>query len=148
MKEQELSKILDNMYKQALLAKQENEVPIACCIYSSSYEIYAHNQVEKNNSPFDHAEFLAIEEAMKTTSSKYLNDAVLIVSLEPCLLCMGAILKAGISKLFYIDENIKDGAFSKYHVFIGNQIEILQLKDDRFSTLLKDFFKNIRNEDK
>lgn len=142
---EELHEILDKLVDESKQALIENEVPVSCCLLlSDGTRIYTHNKVEADNSPFHHAEFLALEEGMKKTSSRYLKGATMIVTLEPCLLCMGAILKSGIDTLYYVVRDEKLGALSHYHAFVDDRLNVVEIDDNRFETLLKEFFIEIR----
>lgn len=141
----ELQEILDRLVVECKQALSEEEVPVSCCLLlSDGTKIFTHNRVEKDNHPFHHAEFLALEEGMKQAASRYLKGATLIVSLEPCLLCMGAILKAGIDTLYYVVSDEKLGALSHYHTFVDDRLKVIEIEDNRFQDILKDFFTNIR----
>ena len=149
MTKNDLLRILDNLYKEAITAKEENEIPVsACLVLEDGKEFYSHNEVEKNNNPFLHAEFSVINKAIRETDSRYLKNSILIVSMEPCLLCMGAILKAGVSSLYYVLPDEKGGALSHYHSFVDDRIKVSEIEDSRFIKLMNDFFLTLRNQDK
>ena len=149
MTKNDLLRILDNLYKEAQAAMLENEIPIsACLVLEDGKEFYSHNEVEKHNNPFLHAEFSVINKALKETDSRYLKNSTLIVTMEPCLLCMGAIIKAGISSLYYVLRDEKGGALSHYHSFVDDRIKVSEIEDSRFSKLMNDFFLTLRNQDK
>ena len=149
MTKNDLLRILDNLYKEARTAKEENEIPVsACLVLENRKEFYSHNEVEKYNDPFLHAEFSVINKAIKETDSRYLKNSTLIVTMEPCLLCMGAIIKAGISSLYYVLPDEKGGALSHYHCFVDDRIKVSEIEDNRFSVLMNEFFNTLRNQDK
>lgn len=148
MDNQELNKVLDELYLESRKAVREQEVPVsACLILSDGKKIYTHNHCIKNKNPFLHAEILALEEGFKETGSNYLPSATLIVTLEPCLRCRGAILKAGISHLYYRSEDKDKGALSYYHVFPDDSITVSRIKETRFSSLLSSFFRSKRKKE-
>lgn len=147
MNKEELKEIIDNMYLEGEKAIEEGEIPVSCClVLSDGRRIYGHNSVEKENNPFSHAEFNAINKAL--TDTKYIKGSHLIVSMEPCLLCMGAILKAGIGELTYIIRDEKRGAISYYHTFVDKEIKVNELTDERFDKQLKRFFTGLREKNK
>ena len=96
--------------KQAEIALQKNEMPVGALIIDENNQILAktHNLTKQNICY--HAEFLAIQEALKTR--KFLDKCSLYVSLEPCFMCFGAILLSRISKIFYALDNQKYGSIS------------------------------------
>lgn len=133
------------MYDLAKQSVSKKEVPvIASLILNDGQIFYSGNEVEKKEDPLSHAEINVINKAIKYTSNKYLDNATLIVTLEPCLMCMGAILKTHIKNLFYITEDTQEGSLSYYHLHLDNKMNINHIKDDRFDFILKDFFKSIR----
>ncbi|NNJ55933.1 MAG: nucleoside deaminase [Bacteroidia bacterium] len=86
--------------RQAEQAFAEDEVPIGAVIVANNQIIgKGYNQVEKLNDPTAHAEMLAITASSSYLSSKYLNECELYVTIEPCVMCYGAIKNARIGKL-------------------------------------------------
>lgn len=133
------------MYDLAKQSVSKKEVPvIASLILNDGQIFYSGNEVERKEDPLSHAEINVINKAIKYTSNKYLDNATLIVTLEPCLMCIGAILKTHIKNLFYITEDTREGSLSYYHLHLDNKMNINHIKDDRFDFILKDFFKSIR----
>mgnify|MGYP000659764513 CR=1 FL=1 len=142
---------MEEALKEAKKAYELQEVPIgAVVVYQDKIIGRGYNRRETDNDPTAHAEMIAIKNAAKTLDDWRLEECSLYVTVEPCLMCAGAILKARIKKLIFGTESKKDGAF-------GSLINILQ--DDRFnhqvevvsgieavkaSNLLKDFFKELR----
>lgn len=148
MKKEELIHILDILYKEAEQAKTEGEIPVSACLrLKDGMTFYSHNEVEKRNDPYAHAEFLVLKKAMEKTKSRYLKGSTLIVTLEPCLVCMGALLKAGVSSLYYVLTDEKGGALSHYHAFVDDRLMINEIKDDRFSEQVESFFRKLRNQE-
>ena len=71
----------------------EGEVPVGAVVVRNGEVIArAHNLVEKYNDPSMHAEMIALKEASRLLGSRRLNDCVLYITLEPCAMCMGAII--------------------------------------------------------
>jgi tRNA(adenine34) deaminase len=100
--------------KQALVeahaAAAEGEVPVGAVVVCSDRIIArAHNQTERLNDPTAHAEMLAITAAVGALGAKYLTDCTLYVTVEPCLMCAGAIGWAQISTLVYGASDEKRG---------------------------------------
>jgi tRNA(adenine34) deaminase len=87
---------------EARLAAGEGEVPIGAVVVCNNQIIArAHNQTERLSDPTAHAEMLAITSATNKLASKYLTDCSLYVTIEPCVMCAGAIAWAQIAKLVY-----------------------------------------------
>jgi tRNA(adenine34) deaminase len=104
--------------KQALaeagLAAAEGEVPIGAVIVCNNRIIArAHNQTERLNDPTAHAEMLAITSATHLLGAKYLADCLLYVTVEPCVMCAGAIAWAQLGALVYGAPDEKRG-FRRY----------------------------------
>lgn len=100
--------------KQALIeaqtAAQEGEVPVGAVIVCNDRIIArAHNQTERLNDPTAHAEMLAITAAVGVLGAKYLTNCSLYVTVEPCIMCAGAIGWSQISTLVYGTSDIKRG---------------------------------------
>ena len=136
--------------KEAIKAKNKNEVPIGAIIVSrcGSVVAKAHNLVETRNDPTCHAEKLVIEKALKIKGQRFLNDCDIWVTLEPCVMCAGLIKQTRIRRLYYGAEDIKAGAIDNgVRVFSDNKtsIEIYSgFSATQSERLLKDFFYNIR----
>ena len=109
--------------KEAELAALEDEVPIGCVIVRNDRIIArAHNQREKTNNPLGHAETLAIKKASEVLNDWQLVDTELYVTIEPCLMCAGAIIQSRIGKVIYGAPDLKGGAF-------GSSIDALTVKN-------------------
>ncbi len=110
----------DDVYfmKQALLeareAASEGEVPVGAVIVCGDRIIArAHNQTERLNDPTAHAEMLAVTSATSALGAKYLTDCRLYVTVEPCVMCAGAIGWAQLAVVVYGAPDEKRG-FSRY----------------------------------
>ncbi len=102
---------------EALKAKKKYEVPVGAIVVDNKKNIIAraHNLVETNNDTTCHAERLAIEKALKTKKTKYLNDCDIWVTLKPCEMCLGMIKLTRIKRLYYgaEEKNIQTKSFQK-----------------------------------
>ena len=137
--------------KEAELAALEDEVPIGCVIVKDDVIIArAHNMRDKTNDPFGHAEILAIKIASKYLNDWQLVDCTLYVSLEPCIMCGGAIIQSRIPRVVYGASDLKGGAF-------GGSIDILKadnlnhypkvfggVLEEECSKVIKNYFKSKR----
>ena len=109
--------------KEAELAAQEDEVPIGCVIVRDNKIIArAHNQRDKSNNPLGHAETLAIKKASEALNDWQLVGTELYVTIEPCLMCAGAIIQSRIGKVIYGAPDLKGGAF-------GSSLNVLDAKN-------------------
>ncbi|MCB9285557.1 MAG: nucleoside deaminase [Lewinellaceae bacterium] len=100
--------------QQALLearkAYEEGEVPVGAVVVCGNQVIArAHNQTERLQDVTAHAEILAITAASEYLGSKYLDDCTLYVTLEPCVMCAGALAWAQLGKLVYGATDDKRG---------------------------------------
>ena len=141
--------------KEAKKAQSQGEVPVGCIIVSGSGDILArgHNLTEKRFDSTAHAELIAIKRLSKKIKSWRLDGTVLYTTLQPCLMCMGAILNSRISKLVYgADDPALDGINNLHklqQLHPGTcKLEITNnvLKDE-CSTILKNFFQSVRKKE-
>jgi tRNA(adenine34) deaminase len=92
---------MDIAYQEALEALKIDEVPVGAVIVKDGKIIsQAHNLKEKYQQVSRHAEMIAIEEAEKKLKTWHLDDCTLYTTLEPCIMCSGAIIQSRISKVF------------------------------------------------
>ena len=105
--------------EEAKAAFAENEVPIgAVLVYKGSVLARAHNRPVSTSDPTAHAEILAIRQSSQTLGNYRLPDAILYVTLEPCIMCVGAIVHARIARVVYGAADPKGGSLSScYHIF-------------------------------
>ena len=100
--------------KEAKKGFDEGEVPIGAVVTMKERIISrGHNQVERLNDPTAHAEIIALTSAFSFLGSKYLPDATIYITIEPCLMCSGAIFWSKIQKVVYGARDIKNG-YKKY----------------------------------
>ena len=96
--------------KEAQTAYEVDEVPIGAVIVINNKIISkAYNQVELLNDPTAHAEILAITSACNYLGAKYLTDATLYVTIEPCLMCCGAMYWSKLARVVYGADDEKNG---------------------------------------
>ena len=98
--------------QEAEAAAEEDEVPVGAVIVHGERRVIAsdHNRREQLRDPTAHAEMLAITQAAEALGSWRLDDCTLYVTLEPCLMCAGAILQARIPRVVYGADDPKSGA--------------------------------------
>lgn len=131
--------------KEAQRAFDIGEVPVGAIIVMNDQVIArSHNQVELLNDSTAHAEILSLTAAFNFLGSKYLPEATIYVTLEPCLMCCGALYWSKIGKLVYGAADEKNGykktAGSKNPFHPKTEIISGILKDE-CAQLMKDFFK-------
>jgi tRNA(adenine34) deaminase len=132
--------------KEAKKAIEQDEVPIGAVIVCDNQIIAkAHNLTEKLNDVTAHAEMQAITAASDYLGGKYLKDCTIYITLEPCLMCAGALQWSQISKIVYAADDEKKG-FSKYNenVFHPKTEIIKGIRSEECAGMLKDFFKGKR----
>jgi len=147
---------INELYMQAALkeaqqAFQEEEVPVgAVIVHQGKIIARGHNQVERLKDPTAHAEIIAITSAANYLGTKWLNEASLYVTIEPCSMCAGALVLARIKNLYFGASDPKAGASGSVinivnHKKLNHRIKatggILQ---EECSSILKDFFKKKR----
>lgn len=141
---------MEKALKEAEKAYKKNEVPVGVVIVKDGKIIArAHNLKETKQMSIAHAEILAIEKASKKLNSWRLIDCDMYVTLEPCTMCMGAIISSRIKNLYIGALDPKTGACGSFvdlstykynhtvNVFKG-------ILTDKCEYILKDFFKNLR----
>ena len=98
--------------KEAQKAFEIDEVPVGCVIVLNNKIIAkAHNKKEINNDPCGHAEILAIRKASKKLNNWRLEDCEIYVTIEPCIMCSGAIIQSRIKKVYFGASDNKGGGF-------------------------------------
>jgi len=131
--------------KEAQKAFDTDEVPVgAILVMNDSIIARAHNQVELLNDSTAHAEILALTSAYNSLGSKYLPDATLYVTLEPCLMCSGALYWSKIGRIVfgaYDDKNGYRKTTGDNNPFHPKTIISGGVLADECSKLMKDFFK-------
>jgi tRNA(adenine34) deaminase len=120
---------------------KRNQIPIAACVTDGN-NIIGYGQ---NKSLLDHAEIIAIKKTLKTTS---LKNPILYTSLEPCLMCVGATINAGIKIIYYGCRSPESGIHTKHNYGLLKDITIIPLLkyEGACKELLQEFFKKQRNK--
>jgi len=142
----------EHFMKQALLQAQQaydaGEVPVGAVVVINDRIIArGYNQVEQLNDPTAHAEMIALTSAFSFLGAKYLPDATLYVTVEPCLMCSGAIYWSKLGKLVWGAADEKNGharitgAQSPFHPKAIIRTGVLA---EESAELMKRFFKERR----
>ena len=136
----------DYFMKQALreakVAYEEGEVPIGAVVVCGNQIIArAHNKTEHLKDVTAHAEIMALTSASDYLGSKYLNECTLYVTLEPCIMCAGALSWAQLGKIVYGASDDKAGfmRYGKELLHPKTKVEF-GIMFDECSALLKRFF--------
>jgi tRNA(adenine34) deaminase len=113
MKDEEISTWMKDCLNLAEQAANENEVPVGAIIVHQNKIIgRGYNRREQNHDPISHAEIAAIQDAARNLQSWRLTDCTLVVTLEPCPMCLAACQQARVDKVFYGALDPKGGALS------------------------------------
>jgi tRNA(adenine34) deaminase len=144
--------------KEAKKAYEEGEVPIGAVITVKDRIIArGHNQVERLKDPTAHAEIIALTSAFNFLGSKYLSEAAIYITIEPCLMCAGALYWSKLQKVVYGAPDEKNG-YQKYitpfpsleqlgiapRPFHPKTIVITGVLQEECTILMKEFFRERR----
>jgi tRNA(adenine34) deaminase len=136
---------------EAKKAYEENEVPVGTVIVLDNKIIgRGHNRTETLKDPTAHAEIIAISAAATYLNSWRLANAVVYSTLEPCLMCSGALVLSRVKKLVYGADDMKFGACgSVYNIPLDNKFNhrfdvIPGVLSEECQKLIKDFFRKQR----
>lgn len=146
------NKFMEEALKEAKKAYLKDEVPVGCVLVKDNKIISrAHNLREKKSNAIAHAEILCIDKACKKLKTWRLEDTILYVTLEPCIMCAGAIIQSRISNVIFGTYDKKNGAVGS----ISNVFELETTHKVEYeggvmnvecSEILSKFFKELRNK--
>lgn len=128
---------------EARTALADGEIPIGAVVVSKGRVIgRGHNMTEALNDVTAHAELMALTAAAGTTGGKYLPDSTLYVTVEPCLMCAGAIAWSQIKRIVYGAADSKRGysTFISRHPFHPKATVTAGVLADEAADLMKKFF--------
>lgn len=132
-------------YCEAKKAYKNDEIPVGCVIVCEN-EIVAcgYNKKERKNNALMHAEIIAIDKACKKLGSWRLDNCDIYVTLEPCMMCMGAIIESRIRNVYYGTKNKNE----QMYVFnmVDRFVNLYNVNDADCSKILSDFFINKRKK--
>ena len=154
MEEKERKKIILSAIHEAHKAFDADEVPIGAVVFHSQTGriiTKAHNLVEKNKNPLKHAEIQAIEKSLKKINSKFLDGYSLFVTVEPCVMCAGAIAWARLDAVYYGAKDPKTGAIEQgakvfTHSQTHHKLKIQLWPNLECGSLMTTFFKRKRQK--
>jgi tRNA(adenine34) deaminase len=138
--------------KEASRALGKDEAPVgAVVVYKDKIIGRGHNQVESLKDPTAHAEIIAITSAAHGLNSKWLNEASVYVTIEPCSMCAGALVLSRVKNLYFGAKDPKAGACGSVlnianHKRLNHRIKITNgILEEECSSLLKEFFSRKRS---
>jgi len=145
-----MSKFMQLALNEAKKAYSKKEVPVGAVIVKDDVVISkAHNLREHKNTSLAHAEILAIEKACKKLKSWRLDDCTMYVTLEPCLMCAGAITQSRIKKVVIgaLDEKngVVESIANVFDIKTTTKVEYELENNEECSKILSDFFKELRS---
>lgn len=144
---------MDEIYMKIALKEAEksyaiDDVPVGAIIVCQNKIIArAHNTKQKSKIAVNHAEIIAITKACKKLKTWHLDECTMYVTMEPCLMCAGALLQSRISRLVYATPNFKFGFIESVDSVLNNgknnhKIEIRSgVCKEESEKILKEFFK-------
>jgi tRNA(adenine34) deaminase len=142
------------LMKRALAeaAASGDDVPVGAIVVSASGEIIGrgHNIREAEHDPTGHAEIVAIREACKTSDDWRLQGCTLIVTLEPCVMCAGAIVAARVPRVVFGAWDDRVGASGSLYDLLrdarlGQPVEVIGgVLEEECGAIIRDFFANKR----
>ncbi|MCK4856668.1 MAG: tRNA adenosine(34) deaminase TadA [candidate division Zixibacteria bacterium] len=141
--------------REAEIAGEKGEVPIGAVVVLENKVIgRGHNQNKTLQDPTAHAEMIAITAACNRIGSRYLEDATLYVTVEPCAMCAGALVLARLRRLVYGADDPKAGACGSLLNLVqeprlNHQVQVTGgVREAECAGLISDFFEKIRREQK
>jgi len=143
---------MNEAYKQAQQAFEENEVPVgAVIVHENKIIAKAYNQVETLKDPTAHAEMIAVTQAANFLSQKWLTNCSIYTTVEPCSMCAGALVLARIQKIYFAAKDPKTGACGSvvniaHHNQLNHRIDIESgLLEEECSLIMSVFFQKKRS---
>lgn len=133
---------MEKALSEAQIAFEKGEIPVGAIIVSNDKIVAkAHNLVESLNDVTAHAEILAISAAAEYLGGKYLPECTLYVTLEPCVMCSGALQWAQIGRIVYGANDSSKGYNKNAPNALHKKTKITSgILKDKCSNLLKEFF--------
>lgn len=146
---------MEAAFAEALVAEQLGEVPVGAVVINADQIIgRGHNLRETSNDPTTHAEMIAIRQAAQHLGSWRLLDCTLYVTLEPCVMCMGAIILARIPRLVFACRDPRAGAAGSIYDFSADErfnhcVTVTEgILQQQCSDQLSGFFRKLREQKK
>ena len=143
---------MNEALKEAKKAYEKEEIPVGAIIVKDEKIISrAHNLKETKKSAIAHAEILAIQKATKKLGKWRLNECEMYVTLEPCTMCMGAIILSRMKKIYIGTMDAKTGACGSFidlqEYKYNHKVEVeTGIKQQECEYIIKEFFKKLRQK--
>ncbi|AWB09673.1 tRNA(adenine34) deaminase [Thermodesulfobium acidiphilum] len=135
--------IINMLYFLSFLSFNAGELPVGAILYKDGKILsMSQNFCERSKSPIEHAEILAIKNAIQRYNRWYIQGSTIYCSLEPCLMCAGAIIECKIKNVIFCVSS----KYSTRYILESNNIFCREMFDERFKNLIDRFFKEIRNK--
>ena len=150
MEKEKLEYFMDLALKEANIAFFNNEIPVGAIILDKNLNIIGkgYNTRERDKDILGHSEINAIKDAIKNTNSKILNDSIIFINLEPCLMCLGAIKEAHINTIVIGLKNDKYSLIERQmrdDFYFENKINFIYgIKEKESKILIENAMKKIR----
>ena len=136
---------LEVAFEQAKIAYNLDEIPVGCAIFRGNELIACgYNEKERETDAIMHAEIVAISRACRKLGSWRLDDCSLYVTLEPCMMCVGAIMESRIKNIYY--GTIRQGIQMYNKTTVEPYVSLNYIKSNKCSEILSDFFKKKRKK--
>ena len=145
-------KYMREALKEAKKAYKINEIPVGCVIVLNDKIIArGYNKRESNNQATDHAEIIAIRKASKNLNSWRLDECKMYITLEPCVMCSGAIIQSRIKDVIYGAKDYRfgchDSIIKLFDVDFNHKVNIKgSILEEECSKLISNFFKELREK--
>jgi len=138
--------------KEAEKGRRGGEVPVGALLIGQSNEVLArdHNRSISRNDPTAHAEILVIRRAAKLLENYRLNGMTIVVTIEPCAMCMGAIINARLDTLIFGAFDLKSGAAGSIYNLsndgrLNHRLRVIPgIMESQCRELMQDFFREKR----
>lgn len=136
-----MDKYMNIAIKEALKAYKKGDIPVGCVIIKNNKIIAkAYNKKENKKVSTYHAEIIAINKACKKLKTWHLDDCTLYTTMEPCIMCSGAIIQSRIKNIIYILDNPNFGNINNNKIFNNNKYNIKKVDNDAYLKYLQQFF--------
>lgn len=145
--------MMERALSLAVIAAEHGEIPVGALVVNAEGEIIGegYNRREELQSPIAHAEIIAIESSARNLRTRRLTGCTLYVTLEPCPMCAGAIMNAGLKRLVYGAFDDKNGACASVVTLFDEKFTHIpmvrsRVLEQRCGEILTDFFKTLRTQ--
>jgi len=145
---------MDLALQEAARAAEKEEIPVgAVVVWKGKVIGRGHNQREGLQSPMAHAEILALQEASSRLRSWRLHECTLYATLEPCIMCVGAVLQARLARLVFGCLDLKGGAVESLYRLcedprLNHRLEVTRgVMESECGRILSEFFARLRTKD-